>query len=116
MGVIPIENVDKQTLRSIRLRAEVNRRSFEDEVRALLAGADEIELSPAERAAEANRIRAMTKGCRRKWIASRSYAKCGTAGADACQLVTADRHLITKMAGTRSAPLMIALDSVTGSP
>ena len=60
MGVIHIENVDETTMRSIRLRARINGRSFEDEVKALLAEVDRPRMRPAESAAEAERIRAMT--------------------------------------------------------
>jgi plasmid stability protein len=86
MGVIHIENVDEQVMKSIRLNAERHGRSFEDEVKAVLteasmtpkdveqtdsteiirqlrerARADELPaMSPEEFAAEAARIRAMT--------------------------------------------------------
>lgn len=60
MGVIHIENVDEKVMQSLKLRAEINGRSLEDEVRELIsADADRI-MTPSERAAEAARIRAMT--------------------------------------------------------
>lgn len=62
MGVIHIEDVDDKIMHSIRLRARISGRSFEDEVRALLAEAAKPRMTPEERVAEARRIQAMTKG------------------------------------------------------
>jgi plasmid stability protein len=60
MAVIHIENVDERTMRSIRLRAKLSGRSFEEEVRALLAEAAKPKMTSEEFAAEARRIQAMT--------------------------------------------------------
>lgn len=60
MGVVHIENVDEQILNSIRLRARISGRSFEDEARALLAEAAKPIPTPEEPVAEARRIQAMT--------------------------------------------------------
>jgi plasmid stability protein len=60
MGAIHIENVDEQLLRSIRIRAYANRRSFEDEVKAVLAEAAKPRMTTEEFIAEMDRIRAMT--------------------------------------------------------
>lgn len=60
MGAIHIENVDEQILHSIRLRAKLHNRSFEDEVRSLLAEATATRTPRGEFLAEARRIRAMT--------------------------------------------------------
>lgn len=58
MGVIHIENVDDKTMAAIRFNADANGRSFEDEVKAVLAQQTKV----VERRAEAAAIRAMTKG------------------------------------------------------
>ncbi|HLF21858.1 MAG TPA: hypothetical protein VI582_05105 [Aestuariivirga sp.] len=58
MGKIEIDSVDDKVIKGIEARALINRRSFEEEVRALLAR--HALLSPEERVAEADRIRAMT--------------------------------------------------------
>ena len=60
MGVIHIDNVDEQVLRSIRLRARASGRSFEDEVKAVLAEAAKPRMTPEQRATEFERIQAMT--------------------------------------------------------
>jgi plasmid stability protein len=58
MGKIEINDVDDTVIRGIEARSLANQRSFEDEVRALLSR--HALLSPEERVAEADRIRAMT--------------------------------------------------------
>lgn len=60
MGVIHVENVDEQVMRSIRLRAQINGRSFEDEVKALLAEAGARKMTSQERTARLRQIQAMT--------------------------------------------------------
>lgn len=60
MGVIHIENVDERILRSIRLRAQLSGRSFEEEVRTLLAEATKPQMTREEFVTEARRIQAMT--------------------------------------------------------
>lgn len=61
MGAINIENVDEQVLKSIRLRARSHGRSFEDEVKAVLAeAARPPKMTPEQFAEEARRIREMT--------------------------------------------------------
>ena len=62
MGVIHIEDVDEKVMKSLRLRARINGRSLEDEVRALLAETAERRMTAEERADKAKRIRAMTRG------------------------------------------------------
>jgi plasmid stability protein len=62
MGVIHIEDIDEQVMKSLRLRARINGRSLEDEVRALLAEAARPRMTPEERTERAKRIRAMTRG------------------------------------------------------
>ncbi len=62
MGVIHLDNVEDRIVDTIKLRADMNGRSFEDEVLAVLRDATAAGKSPAERAAEADRIRSMTKG------------------------------------------------------
>ena len=58
MGRIEIDRLDDKVIRGIETRARINGRSFEEEVRALLS--QHALLSPAERVAQADRIRAMT--------------------------------------------------------
>lgn len=58
MGKIEIDSVDDNVIRGIEARALLNGRSFADEVRALLK--QYALLSPEERLAEVDRIRAMT--------------------------------------------------------
>jgi plasmid stability protein len=60
MGIIHIENVDEQIMKSIRLRARSSGRSFEEEVRALLAEAAKPRMTREDFVAEALRIQAMT--------------------------------------------------------
>jgi len=60
MGVIHIEDVDEQIMRSIQLRARSRGRSFEDEVRELLAEVARPRITPEAFAEEARQIRAMT--------------------------------------------------------
>ena len=60
MGVIHIDNVDEQVMKSLRLRAELKGRSLEDEIRELLAEATGPHMSPRDFAEEAREIRAMT--------------------------------------------------------
>ena len=59
MGVVHVENVDEKIMNSIRIKAEANGRSFEEEVRAIL---DQHTRLVKDRLAEAAAIRAMTKG------------------------------------------------------
>ena len=60
MGEIHIKDIDERVLTSLRLRARSNGRSFEDEIRAVLAEVGVKTQTPGERLAEIRRIRAMT--------------------------------------------------------
>ena len=58
MGKIEIDSLDDRVIQGLEVRARLNGRSLEEEIRALLS--QHVLLSPAERVALADRIRAMT--------------------------------------------------------
>ena len=58
MGKIEIDSLDDRVIEGLEFRARLHERSLEDEVRALLS--QHVLLSPAERVAIADQIRAMT--------------------------------------------------------
>ena len=58
MGKIEIDSLDDKVIQGLEVRARINGRSLEEEIRALLS--QHVLLSPAERVALADRIRAMT--------------------------------------------------------
>ncbi len=62
MGIIHIEDVDDAVMKALALRAERKGRSLEDEVRAVLEEVAAPDTARRQRASEADRIRAMTKG------------------------------------------------------
>ena len=58
MGKIEIDRLDDKVIQGLEVRARLNGRSPEEEIRALLS--QHVLLPPAERIAIADRIRAMT--------------------------------------------------------
>ena len=58
MGKIEIDSLDDRVIQGLEARAQINGRTLEEEVRALLS--QHVLLSSAERVAIADRIRAMT--------------------------------------------------------
>ena len=63
MGMIQIEGVEEALLERVRILARLHGRTVEEEAKVLLraaAGESRSLLPPSERAAEADRIRAMT--------------------------------------------------------
>ena len=58
MGKIEIDSLDDSVIQGFEVRARLNGRSLEEEIRALLS--QHVLLSSAERVAIADRIRAMT--------------------------------------------------------
>ena len=58
MGKIEIDNLDDRVIQGLEVRALINGRSLEEEIRALLS--QHVLLSSAERVAIADSIRAMT--------------------------------------------------------
>ena len=58
MGKIEIDSLDDRVIQGLEVRARLNGRSLEEEIRALLS--QHVLLSSAERVAIADRIRAMT--------------------------------------------------------
>lgn len=58
MGKIEIDSLDDSVIQGLEVRARLNGRSLEEEIRALLL--QHVLLSSAERVAIADRVRAMT--------------------------------------------------------
>jgi plasmid stability protein len=57
MAQVIVRNLDEQVVSSLKIKAELHGRSLEQELREILKGA--AELTPEEKVALANRIRAM---------------------------------------------------------